>query len=108
MKHRTSRGPMNIYQTCNILFALLTHWAFAIASGAHSAEPSNKSESSNVTTISEKELNRFVKAYVPYQGIRAKYNPALERAKEDQERKRIEQETEGIKRVDNRLAINAS
>lgn len=83
---------MNVYQTRNILFALLTYWAFAIASEAHSAEPSNKSESSNVATISEKELNGFVKAYVQYQGIRAKYGPALERAKEDQERKRIEQE----------------
>ena len=83
---------MKIYQTRNILFALLTYWAFALASAAHSAEPSNRSEDSKVTTISEKELDAFVKAYVQYQRIRARYGPALERAKEAQEKKRIEQE----------------
>jgi hypothetical protein len=83
---------MKIYQTRNILSALVIYWAVAIAFAAHSAEPSNRSEVSNVPTISEKELTAFVKAYVQYQGIRASYGPALERAKEEQEKKRIEQE----------------
>jgi hypothetical protein len=83
---------MKIYQTRNSLFALLTYWVFAIASAAHSAEPSNRSEVSKVTTISDKELSAFVKAYVKYQGIYASYGPALERAKEEPEKKRIEQE----------------
>ena len=45
-----------------------------------------------MTTISDKDLNAFVKAYVKYQGIRASYGPALVSAKGEPEKKRIEQE----------------
>ncbi|HVO94501.1 MAG TPA: DUF4168 domain-containing protein [Terriglobales bacterium] len=37
-------------------------------------------------------MNSFVKAYVDYQRIRANYGPALDRTKDPQQRKRIEEE----------------
>jgi ribosomal protein S19E (S16A) len=67
-------GMMKVHVTRNIVFVLLGCCALVAMA----------------TPL--KELSAFVKAYVAYQNIRASYGPALERANDAQQKKRIEQE----------------
>jgi hypothetical protein len=83
---------MKIQVTHNIVLVLLGCGALAMATPAKSADQPGRPAASPATTISEKELSAFVKAYVAYQNIRASYGPALERANDAQQKKRIEQE----------------
>jgi Domain of unknown function (DUF4168) len=64
--------------------------ALSVIGPARAAEtPTRRSEAS---TLSDKELKAFVKAYVDYQRIRSTYGPALERAKDPAQKRQIEQE----------------
>jgi len=83
---------MKIRVTHNIVFVLWACCALAMATPAKSADQAGRPGASQATSISEKELSAFVKAYVAYQNIRASYGPALERANDAQQKKRIEQE----------------
>jgi ribosomal protein S19E (S16A) len=84
---------MKVHVTRNIVFVLLGCCALvAMATPLKSADQPERAAASQATTISEKELSAFVEAYVAYQNIRASYGPALERAKDAQQKKRIEQE----------------
>ena len=83
---------MKFNVTRSLVFVLLSCWPIAMATPSKSAEQPQRPVASSGTTISEKELNAFVKAYVYYQDIRASYGPALERAKDAEQKKRIEQE----------------
>ena len=71
---------------------LLCFFALTMATPSISAEQPKIPPANAETTINEKELNAFIKAYVDYQKIRANYGSALERATDSQEKKRIEQE----------------
>jgi hypothetical protein len=83
---------MKFNVTRNIVFVVLSCGALAMATPSRSAEQPQRPGASPATTISDKDLNAFVKAYVDYQNIRASYGPALERAKDAEQKKRIEQE----------------
>ena len=85
---------MKFSSTRNIVFVLLSLScsALAMTTPAESAEQPKRATAGPATTISEKDLNAFVKAYVDYQNIRASYGPALERAPDPEQKKRIEQE----------------
>jgi len=83
---------MKFKVTRTSVFILLSCCTLASATPAESAEELKRPAASAAATISEKELNAFVKAYVDYQNIRASYGPALERAADAQQKKRIEQE----------------
>jgi hypothetical protein len=83
---------MKFNVTRNTVFVLLSCWAFAMATPSRSADQPERPGAGPAIAISEKELSAFVKAYVAYQNIRANYGPALESAKDAQQKKRIEQE----------------
>jgi len=76
----------------NIVCALLVDGALLGAMPLIAADKPTKERRGAETTISEKELNAFAKAYVDYQKIRSSYGPALESAKDPQQKKRIEHE----------------
>jgi Na+/phosphate symporter len=78
--------------TRNIVFALLIGGALVGVNQSSAAQETKKQGTGAETAFSEIELQAFVKAYVDYQNIRASYGPALERAKDAQQKKRIEQE----------------
>lgn len=89
----TKKGRMMKFSsTRNIVLVLLSCWTLALTTPAESAEQPKSAAAGPATTISEKDLNAFVKAYVDYQNIRARYGPALERAPDPEQKKRIEQE----------------
>jgi hypothetical protein len=76
----------------NIVWALLIDGVVLGSMPLTAADGPAKQRGGRETTISEKELNAFVKAYVDYQKIRSSYGPALESAKDPQQKQRIEQE----------------
>ena len=83
---------MQFHVKGKIAIALVCFCALTVATPSRSAEQPKSSPAGAETTVSEKELNAFVKAYVDYQKIRASYGTKLERAADSQEKKQIEQE----------------
>jgi hypothetical protein len=76
----------------NIVWALLIDGVVLGSMPLTAADGPAKQRGGSETTISEKELVAFVKAYVDYQKIRSSYGPALESAKDPQQKQRIERE----------------
>ena len=76
----------------------------SIATGLDAGQETNPAARSE-TAISEKELNSFVRAYTDYQRIRARYGPALDQAKDAQQKKRIEDEAN--QKVKQSLDVNS-
>ena len=64
---------------------------FAVAPAAHPAS-ADKAPAKNATSISDRELSAFVKAYVDYKRIQSEYGPALQKEKDPARRKQIEQD----------------
>ena len=54
--------------------------------------PGQTGATAGSSTVSDRDLTAFVKAYVEYQKIRSSYGPALERANTVEQKKQIEQE----------------
>jgi Domain of unknown function (DUF4168) len=54
--------------------------------------PGKTSATGGSSTVSDRDLTAFVKAYVEYQKIRSSYGPALEKANTAEQKKQIEQE----------------
>jgi len=76
-----------------IVLLASTVTACALAPGAAApAAAQSKARAGGETALSEKELRAFVRAYVAYQRIRSNYAPVLEKAKDAQSKKQIEQE----------------
>jgi Domain of unknown function (DUF4168) len=76
----------------NFVWALLVGCSLAATNVLQAAEQARKPASSAPATISDRELDAFVKAYVEYQKIRANYAPALKNAKDPGQKKQIERE----------------
>jgi Domain of unknown function (DUF4168) len=76
----------------NFVWALLVGCSLAATNVLQAAEQSRKPASSGSATISNRELDAFVRAYVEYQKIQANYAPALKNAKDPGRKKQIEQE----------------
>jgi Domain of unknown function (DUF4168) len=72
--------------------ALLVGFSLAATNVLQAAEQARKPASRAPATISDRELDAFVKAYVEYQKIRANYAPALKNAKDPGQKKQIERE----------------
>ena len=83
---------MQFELTGKIALALLCCSALTMATPSKSAETPKSPPAGAETTINEKELNAFAKAYVDYQKIRVSYGSALERATDSQQKKQIEEE----------------
>ena len=76
----------------NFVWALLVGFALAATNVLQAAEQARKPASIAPATISDRELDAFVKAYVEYQKIRANYAPALKSTKNPARKKQIERE----------------
>lgn len=76
----------------NIVWALVLGCSLAATPVLQAAEQSRKPPGSGPATISKRELDAFVKAYVEYQKIRADFAPALRNAKDPGRKRQIEQE----------------
>ncbi len=74
------------------LMIALLFLAFAMATRAQ--QPSQQRPSSQQTTVSDKELKAFVKAYVQYQKIRMEYEPSLREAQDPKEKERRQKEAD--------------
>lgn len=73
---------------------ILILFGAAVATAAEAPAKPN-----DASSLSDKELKAFAKAYVDYQNIRRTYAPALEQTKDPARKKEIEQEANGkIKR----------
>ena len=84
----------------NFVGALLVGCSLAATNVLQAAEQSRNPPSSGPATISDRELDAFVKAYVEYQKILANTAPALKNAKDPGRKKQIEQEANAkIKRA---------
>jgi uncharacterized protein DUF4168 len=76
----------------SLAVALLISSAFIGAGITSAAESQKKPSAADETTISDRDLKSFVKAYVDYQKIRSSYGPALENTKDPVRKKQLEQE----------------
>ena len=73
---------------CGAVFGMLfTLLALSTAPQIHAQAASGQQQSS----VSDKELAAFVKAYVEVQKIRTEYEPVLKNTQDPQERRRIQQ-----------------
>jgi hypothetical protein len=78
-------------KTKSLLIPLTLIALFTLAPAAHPAG-AEKAPAKSATSISDRELAAFVKAYVDYKRIQAEYGPALQKEKDPARKKQIEQD----------------
>jgi len=76
-------------KTKSLLIPVVLMALFTLAPGAH---PTEKTPAKSATSISDRELAAFVKAYVDYKHIQAEYGPALQKEKDPARKKQIERD----------------
>ena len=78
-------------KTNSLLIPVMVMALFAVAPAAHPAGAAN-APAKSATSVSDRELAAFVKAYVDYKRIQAEYGPALQKEKDPASKKQIEQD----------------
>ena len=78
-------------KTRNLLIPVMLMALFTVAPAAYPAG-GETAPARSATSISDRELSAFVKAYVDYKRIQAEYGPTLQKEKDPARKKQIERD----------------